>query len=77
MGEKGRGIGESTLLLPGFESRGRRDVWGEFAAAFLPWSEEFYFGHSGFQFSEKPLYPSNSSFTRSGSPNSFAVDYLF
>ena len=48
MGEKGRGIGESTLLLPGFESRGRRDVWFEFAAAFLPRSEELYFGHSGF-----------------------------
>lgn len=45
MGEKRRGIGESTLLLPGFESRGRRDVWFEFAAAFLSFlSEEFYFG---------------------------------
>ena len=63
MDEKGRGIGESTRLLPGFESRGRRDVWFKFAATFLPWSEEFYFGHSGFQFSEKPHYPSNSNFT--------------
>ena len=56
LGSKGWHSGESTRLSPmwpGFKSRRRRHVWVEFVVGFLPCSERFFSGYSGFPLSSK------------------------
>ena len=54
--EQGWHSGESTRLppmWPGFKSRHRCHMWVEFVVGFLPCSERFFSGYSGFPLSSK------------------------
>ena len=55
-GVQGWRSGESTRpppMWPGFESWRRRHMWVEFVVGFLPCSERFFSGYSGFPLSLK------------------------
>ena len=55
-GEQGWRNGESARLppmWPGFKSSRRRHMWVEFVVGFLPCSEKFFSGYSGFPLSSK------------------------
>ena len=56
LGEQGCRTGESARLppmCPEFDSRNRNHMWVEFVAGFLPCSERFFSGYSGFPLSSK------------------------